>query len=83
MRWWGLILLAASIPLIGEILGHGYMSAVGNALTHHAFHAATVIAGAGIFWFLVVQDIRRNGVPPRLAWVERAFKSLRGAQGTR
>ena len=80
MRWWGLALLAASIPLIGEILGHGYMAAIGNALAHHAFHAASVIAGGGIFWFLMMQDIRRNGGPPRLEWLARRYRSVRGAR---
>lgn len=78
MRWWGLALVAASIPLIGEVFGHGFMSEVGSALAHHAFHAATVIAAGGVFWFLAAQDIRRNGVPPRLQGVERLYRSLRG-----
>ena len=76
MRWWLLLLLAVSVPLIGEVAGHGHFSTIGNALAHHAFHLATVVVAAAAFWALVVRDIRRNGVPPALQPFERLYRSL-------
>ncbi len=78
MRWWLLLLFAASVPVIGEVLGHGYFSKIGNVFAHHGFHLATVIVAGGIFWFVVAGDIKRNGVPPRLQALARLYHSLRG-----
>lgn len=80
MRSWWLLLLAASVPLTGDVLGHGYFAAIGNAFAHHAFHGATVIVAGGVFWFVVAQDVKRNGVPPRLHGLERRYRALRGGR---
>ena len=79
MRWRGLVVLAAAIPLAGEALGHPYFARIGDALAHHAFHAATVVLAAALFWLLVAGDIKRNGVPPRLRAVQLRWRALRGA----
>ncbi|HUR85204.1 MAG TPA: hypothetical protein VMY78_07655 [Solirubrobacteraceae bacterium] len=74
MRWRGLVVLAAIDPAIGEALGHPYFAHLGDALAHHAFHAATVVAAGVVFWLLVAEDIRRNGVPPRLRRLQGRFR---------
>ena len=79
VRWWGLILLAAAIPLAGEAVGHGYFSRLGDSVSHHAFHAATVIVASAMFWLLIASDIKHHGVPPRLRGIHRAYRSLRSA----
>lgn len=79
VRWWGLILLAAAIPLAGEAFGHGYFSRIGDSLSHHALHAVTVIIASALFWLLIANDITRHGVPPRLRGLHRAYRSLRSA----
>jgi ribose/xylose/arabinose/galactoside ABC-type transport system permease subunit len=80
MRMWWLLLAVAAIPAVGEIFGHPYFSSLGNGLEHHAFHAATVVLAAGVFWSMMAHDIKRNGVPPRLQRFERMYRSLRGGQ---
>jgi|GEM_PF-6770359 len=77
MRWWGLVLFVASIPLVGELFGHPYFARIGETLAHHAFHAATVVVAGGLFWMLAADGIRRNGVPPRLRGLERRYRSVR------
>ncbi|MGH2900142.1 MAG: hypothetical protein ACRDMZ_15820, partial [Solirubrobacteraceae bacterium] len=79
MRRWRLVVLVSAIPLAGELLGHPLFASIGDAFAHHAFHAATVMAAAVLFWRLVAEDIRRHGVPPRLRAVQRGCRSLRAA----
>lgn len=82
-RWWGLVLGAASIPLAGELFGHPYFSRIGDSLAHHAFHLVTVVIAGGLFWVLAAEDIRRNGVPPRLLAMQRGYRWLRGVSRAR
>lgn len=76
-RWWTLLALAGIVPFAGEIVGHPYFSALGKPLLHHAFHLATVILAAGVFWAFVAGDIKRHGAPPRLQAMARGWRSLR------
>jgi hypothetical protein len=65
--------------LAGEAVGHGYFAKLGDSLSHHAFHAATVIVASALFSLLIASDIKHHGVPPRLRGLHRAYRLLRSA----